>query len=128
MKKNFRSSWTKKICFTLILLGFVATMNSCKKEKGPTGNFMFYTMLDSDKFDAIKVYVDSKQVGEITLSHIQRPECGTPTSINVVNVSLPTGKHTWYAKQFLKGQEIDEWYEREETIKEGECNFIKLVD
>lgn len=103
-------------------------MHSCKKEKTPVGSFIFYTFLESNKYDAIKIFVDGKESGTITLSHIERPDCGTPTGINVVNVKLPAGKHSWYAKQFKNGKEIDEWTERDDTIKDGECTFIKLTE
>lgn len=128
MKTCIKSGRSQSIFLAFFLLGIVTVMASCKKDKSPTGNFMFYTFLNNTKFDAIKIYVDGKQAGEITLTHIEKPQCGTPTSINVVNVKLPAGKHSWYAKQMLNGQEIDEWDERDDTIKEGECNFIKLTD
>lgn len=123
MNKSFRS-----VTVLILLLGIITIMHSCKKDKTPTGSFMFYTFLDSDAYDAIKIFVDGKESGTITLSHIEKPDCGTPTSINVINIKLPTGKHSWSAKQFKNGQEIDEWDERDETIKEGECTFIKLTD
>ncbi len=128
MTKCIKSGWSSKIFLAFFLLGMVTLMNSCKKDKSPTGSFIFYTFLDNTKFDAIKIYVDGKQAGEITLTHIERPQCGTPSSINVVNVKLPAGTHSWHAKQILNGKEIDEWDERDEVIKEGECNFIKLTD
>ncbi|MBX2921782.1 MAG: hypothetical protein KF746_06300 [Chitinophagaceae bacterium] len=118
----------KKAIPMVLLLGVITVMYSCKKDKTPTGNFIFYTFLESSKYDEIKIFVDGKAAGTITLSHIEKPECGTPTSINVINVSLPAGKHSWSAKQFKNGQEIDEWDERDDTIKEGECTYIKLVD
>lgn len=113
----------------LLLLGVMTAMYSCKKsESTPSGSFIFYTFLESSKYDAIKIYVDGKESGSITLSHIEKPDCGTPTSINVINVKLPVGKHRWYAKQIKNGAEIDEWSERDETIKDGECTFIKLTE
>ncbi|MBO9574072.1 MAG: hypothetical protein J7497_17930 [Chitinophagaceae bacterium] len=118
----------KPVTMVALLLGVIATTFSCKKESAPTGSFMFYTFLASSKYDAIKIYVDGKEAGSITLSHIQKPDCGTPTSINVINVELPVGEHTWYAKQIKNGVEIDEWSERDETIKDGECTFIKLTE
>ncbi|MBN8788238.1 MAG: hypothetical protein J0I84_14195 [Terrimonas sp.] len=119
---------SRRIMAIVLLAGIVTVTYSCKKDKAPTGSFMFYTFLDSDAYDAIKIYVDGKESGTITLSHIERPDCGTPTSINVVNVQLPAGKHSWSAKQIKNGQEIDEWDERDDTIKEGDCTFIKLTD
>lgn len=118
----------KKVAPVVLLLGIMAVMHSCKKDKTPSGNFIFYTFLESSKYDEIKIFVDGKASGTITLSHIEKPACGTPTSINVINVNLPIGKHSWSAKQFRNGQEIDEWDERDETIKEGECTYIKLID
>lgn len=112
----------------LLLSAIITMMYSCKKEKTPTGSFIFYTFLESSKYDAIKIFVDGKESGSITLSHIVKPECGTPTSINVINVKLPAGTHSWSAKQIKGGQEVDEWDERDETIKEGECTYIKLVE
>ncbi|MCG2615058.1 hypothetical protein LZZ85_12235 [Terrimonas sp. NA20] len=123
MKRFFKTT-----TLTFLLLCIITVMYSCKKDKTPTGNLMFYTFLQSSKYDAIKIFVDGKESGTITLSHIQKPECGTPTGINVINVALPAGKHTWSAKQIKNGQQIDEWEEREETIKVEECTFIKLAD
>ncbi len=112
----------------LILASSLTTFTGCKKDKAPVGRFMFYTFLDNSKFDVIKIYVDGKHAGDITLTHIERPECGTASTINVINVPLAAGSHSWYAKQMLNGQEVDEWDERDETITEGECNYIKLTD
>ena len=129
MKKFSKfSGWSRTIIAVFLLMGMITLMYSCKKDKTPTGNFMFYTFLNSDAFDAIKIYVDGKESGTITLAHIERPDCGTPSGINVVNVKLPAGKHSWSAKQIKGGQEVDEWDERDDTIKEGECTFIKLTD
>lgn len=118
----------KPIAIVALLLVTMATTFSCKKEATPSGSFMFYTFLESSKYDAIKIFVDGKEAGSITLSHIEKPACGTPTGINVINVKLPAGVHTWYAKQIKNGVEIDEWNERDETIKDGECTFIKLTE
>lgn len=128
MKTYFKSTRLTRIALLFFLAFLVTAMNSCRKEKTPTGSFLFYTMLDNSKFDAIKIFVDGKPVGDITLTHIERPACGTPTSINVISVPLPAGTHSWSAKQFLGGQEIDEWDERDETIEEGACNYVKLVE
>ena len=118
----------KTVATMVLLMSALTVTYSCKKDKTPGGSFIFYTFLDSDSYDAIKIFVDGKESGTLTLSHIERPDCGTPTSINVVNVKLPVGKHSWSAKQIKNGQEIDEWDERDDMIKEGECTFIKLTD
>lgn len=114
----------------LILAAGLLFLGSCKKEKDEPakGSLVFYTFLDSKDYDAIEVFVDKKSVGKITLSHIQRPECGAPTSINVLNVKLSPGKHTWSANQIKGNKVIDEWTERDRTIKAGECDFIKLTE
>lgn len=122
------SGWSRLIISSLLLLCVVTVMYSCKKEKSLAGSFMFYTFLSGSKYDAIKIYVDGKEAGSITLSHIEKPACGTATSINVINVKLPVGTHKWSAKQIKDGKEIDEWDEREDTIKEGDCTFIKLSE
>ncbi len=121
---------TRRVKFfvlALLTVVFVAALPACKKDK-PSGNLMFYTFLNSTKFDAIKIYVNGKQVGELTIPHIEKPACGTASSVNVINVKLQAGEHNWYAKQFKGGVEIDEWDERSETVKDGECSYIKLTE
>ncbi|MGN6420419.1 MAG: hypothetical protein ACTHMC_23120 [Pseudobacter sp.] len=114
----------------LVLVLGLAFLASCKKDKAkaPTGNMMFYTFMNNSKFDAIKIYVDGKAAGEITLTHIEKPQCGTASSINVLNVPLSPGKHSWYAKQIKDGKEVDEWDEREDNVKENECTYMKLTE
>lgn len=114
----------------LILAAGLLFLGSCKKDKDEpkTGSMVFYTLLNNSKFDAIEVFVDKKSRGKITLTHIERPACGTPTSINVISVKLPAGTHSWSAKQFKGGVEVDGWDERNETIVAGECEFIELED
>lgn len=102
---------------------------SCKKEEpSPAGTMMVYTLIDSNTFDSLDVLVDGQKVGSLTVPHIKRPDCGSPTSVNVLNIPLPAGTHKWSAKQIKDGKEIDEWDEREEVIKAGQCEFIKLSE
>ena len=120
--------FSKTLTKGLLLLGLVTVMYSCKKESDPKGSFIFYTFLESNKYDAIKIFVDGKESGTITLSHIERPDCSVSTSINVVKVKLPPGTHSWSAKQYKGGVQIDEWDERDDEIKENKCTFIKLTE
>ena len=92
------------------------------------GNLMVYTFMDGKLYDKLELIIDGKSAGALTLSNIKRPECNDPSSINVLNIKLTPGVHTWAAKQIKGGKEVDEWDERDVTIKEGECNFIKLTE
>jgi len=119
-----------KKAMMLILATGLMFFASCKKEKDEpkTGNMIFYTLINNTEFDEIEIFVDGKSRGKITLSHIERPDCGTASSINVISVKLPAGVHSWYAKQYKGGVYIDGWDERDETIVAGKCEFIKLTE
>ena len=129
MKNKFFLTRTANRSLTFLALLAVGLGTGCKNnDPGPQGNLVFYTFMNGKLFDAIEIYVDGKSVGQIKLPHIVRPECDAKTDINVINVRVPAGKHTWSAKQLLKGKEVDEWDERDETVEAGKCEHLRLTE
>lgn len=125
MKKNVR--FMKLLCaFFVVQLLFV----SCKKDNEPVpeGRLIFYTQINAKEFDAIDIYVDKKFAGKLISPNSKRPDCNQPTIGNTVYINLPVGEHSWSAKQYLGGKEIDEWDERTEKITANDCEHIKLTE
>lgn len=128
--KNLKMNSLKYVRVILFLSGMSLFFFSCNKEKepAPQGRLIFYTQLDPKEYDAIDIYVNKKYVGKLTVSANKRPDCNDIPLGNMVSVDLPAGEFMWSAKQYMGGKEIDEWYERSETLKANDCDHIKLVE
>jgi len=113
-----------------LVSGITLFFNACEKEKepAPTGRLIFYTELDQKEYDTIDVYVNKKYVGKITASASKRPRCDEFPLGQMVRVDIPAGDFVWSAKQFLNGEEIDDWDERSEKLDANECEHISLVE
>lgn len=129
--KNIKSKKLSAIKFLGFILASQLLWFSCKKgeEPGPVGRLIFYTQIDSKEFDAIDIYINKKFAGKLISPNSKRPGCNDLATIgNMYKIDLPVGNHTWSARQFLKGKELDGWDEREEKITENDCEHIKLTD
>lgn len=126
--KTINHSAKKLLMMTFVSLTFIGI--GCQKNEPepakPTGNLTMYTDLPANTFDRLDLYINGVLAGSLTARTTVKPDCGITSSSWAFSKNLEPGTYQIDAKQYLKGQLVDDWADWKVTIVEGQCRRTAL--